>query len=203
MLLVVLERSCTIKCHRKENTQGDYRNYMITAGTGHTTILLLTKLIFYICTLEHWNITAFCLLYKYHYNHFRKPSKPINNEKFLLGNPKHSFVTPEQLCEEAGVSVQQDNGVSCYTSSCQIQTELWQLHHYHDHAKGTTRVEFYDHLHSTKYGLVEKIVLSEQSGVFAVIKPLSSASIELCPDPITNAKLPHIHAFKPTRYIYC
>ncbi len=102
------------------------------------------------------------------------------------------------------MSVQQDNGVSCYSHILLSDTNRIVAAGSLSRSckRNDSCVEFYDYLHSTKYGLIEKIVLSEQSGVFAVIKSLSSASIQLCQDPITHAKLPHIHAFKPTRYMY-
>ncbi len=125
----------------------------------------------------------------------------------LLGNPKSGFLTPSEhdLFEEAGISLPQGSRVFFYSKILLSDTNRVVT------AESVTRsskrndscVTFCDRGHSSKYGLVQKFVLSEQSDAShtcAIVKVLHSAPIQLCQDPVTQAKLQHIRAFECPRY---
>ena len=138
-----------------------------------------------------------------------KSRKQVNANIYLLGNAKGGHLTPVEhtLCVQAGTNLSSDLAILYYphlllSNSNRVVTAKSECRSW---KRNDSCIQYCVDGHQLKYALLLKIVaanhLPDVGPVFAVIKPMTSAPIQLCHDPVTQAKLQHIHAFESPRFV--
>lgn len=137
--------------------------------------------------------------------HCRKPRTPVNADMYLLGNPKGGQLTPEEgaLFVWCGIHLSTDPSVLYYphillVNSNRVVTATSECR---SRKRNDSCILYSDDGQQSKYALLLKIIVTNQSNTFVVLKTMISAPVQLCHDPVTKAKLQHILAFEHPRLV--
>lgn len=135
----------------------------------------------------------------------RKPHYVVSNTHLLVGHPKCTLLLPCELnCfHEAGITLLGEEQYVMYPKIYIVSRDRTVMSKFCSRSvKRNDSCIKYSDAGICHYGIVKKIVLdatSEQCYVF--IYHLHPATVQLCCDTITNAKLnDHVSSFQPPRY---
>ena len=116
----------------------------------------------------------------------RKPQKPVNAGVCILGNPKGGYLSPEEhaLFVQAGIHLSTDLTILYYPHLLLLDSNrvVTAKSECRSRKRNDSCILFSDNGHQSKYALLLKIVVTNQSDAsqtFAVVKPMTAAPVQL------------------------